>query len=389
MGARLLAAIEALKKTPWVVLALLLASAIGALAQFTGATKNLIDLVRPTNFDPRGELAKLGIPYTPEAMAKAATDGDTRAVELLLDAGMAPSSRWGLAPPPLVVAARGGFTETARRLRDAGADPATPGEADSALEAAVKSHHPDVVKMLLEHRLPSMAIRDAYIDAAAIGDPTELALLAPHLADPKRTARDAIAAILERTPSRLLPMSTKVAKLSAAHPDEPYLQYLTGSDGDPRDLTALRAVLSLVPPLDEIDANGQTLLHKAADSDAPGVVGALLAAGANPNVPGLCQARDEARAMPLACAVVRGTSLGLATTRALVAGHADVDARDANGATPLMLAAGNGDADVGAILIKAGANVNARDHNGRNAREYARMARFKTPQTTVTLKVEQ
>lgn len=136
MGARLLAAIEALKKTPWVVLALLFASVVGGLAQFTNAFKGLAELVHPAKPDPRAELAKLGVPFTPAALAKAAADGDARAVGLLLDAGMRADAATG-GPSPLVVAARGGFVDVSRRLREAGSDPVAPGPPANLFEAAM------------------------------------------------------------------------------------------------------------------------------------------------------------------------------------------------------------------------------------------------------------
>ena len=379
MGAKLLAAIEALKKTPWVVLALLFASLVGGLAQFTSAFKDLAGLVHPAKPDPRAELAKLGIPFTPAAMAKAAADGDARAVGLLLDGGMAADAD-GATPPPLVVAAKGGFVDMARRLRDAGAKPAVPGDADTALEAAVKAHHPEVVKLFLEKPLPAAAIRDAYIDAAVASEVTSLQLLAPRLADPRATAHEAIAAILEQTPGRQLPMSVETSELAAAHPGDLKIWYRDGSDHDPRDLAAIRAVLSLKPSLDAVDGNGQTLLTKAVGSDAPRVVAALLAAGANPRVPALCQVHD-AKALPLSCAVVRGTLIGMASTRALLAGKAPVNAPGPDGATPLMLALGNGDKEVARVLVAAGADPNARDAKGRTAADYAR-ARGNLPRGT-------
>ncbi len=233
------------------------------------------------------------MPFTPEALAAAAKNGDARVVGLLLAAGMAADPLPPLPVSPLILAARGGHVEAARRLRDAGADPAAQGAAesllqaatgggDSALEAAAKAHHPEVVSLFLERRLPAWAIHDAYLDAAVASDVKTLTLLTPHLAQSRATARDAIAAVLERTPTRLQDMTLGEAELLNAHPDRPELAILGRTDGDPRDLAAVRAVLALKPPLDGIDANGQTLLHKAVDSDAPGMVAVLLAAGAEP-----------------------------------------------------------------------------------------------------------
>lgn len=169
-------------------------------------------------------------------------------------------------------------------------------------------------------------------------------------------------------------MTLEEARLLADHSDRPELAVLGRTDGDPADLTAMRAVLALKPPLDAIDANGQTLLHKAIDNDAPGMVAVLLAAGASPRIPALCQVHDEAKAPPLACAVVRGSSTGLASAQALIAAHADLEARDANGATPLMLATGNDDPNAIAALLAAGADTRAHDASGRTISDYRRIA---------------
>lgn len=362
MGAKLLAAIERLRKAPWVVLALLLVSAIGALAQFTGATKTLVDLVRPAKPDARAELVRLGIPFTPEALTKAAKDGDAKAVALLLDAGMAPDATANPALPPLVVAAQAGQVAVARSLRDAGADPAkdSPGHAlfdpgGSPLAYAARSSHPDVVKLFLERAIPDDAIVDAIGAAARSGDGASVRLLAPRLRD-RRTA----------------------ATLA--------MRMIVGESGMNTQAPAFADVLALGPDLNAIDANGQSLLHIAVNNDAGTVLGKLLAARANPDVRAKCEtAPEDPRVTPLACAVVRGSVTGLDSVRRLIAAHADLNARGPDGSTPLMLAAGNGDADVTAALLAAGADPALRDARGKAALDYARTAADHDPTATSAL----
>lgn len=353
MGATLLAAVERLRKSPWVVLAILFAAAIGALAQFTGATKTLIAVVRPQPADPRGELAKLGVPFTPAAMAKAAADGDARAVGLLLDAGMAVDAAADDGQPPLVVAARNGRLDVARRLRDAGADPAQVSGGGSALDYAAQYRHPEVVKLFLEQKLPEPAIADALAFAAESGDLASIALLAPRLADRSAAATRALQAVVHQMEN-------------------------------PRSTATLAALLPLKPNLNALDGNQQTPLHVAVSFDVGEVLTALLRAGADPRVTGRCDgAPDDPMVTPLACAVVRGSLTGLASVNALVAARADVDARGPGGTTPMMLAAGNGDAAVTAALLAAGADPRAADDKHRTALDYARTARFNDAEATV------
>jgi ankyrin repeat protein len=357
MGAKLLAAIERLKKAPWVVLALLLASAVGALSQFSGATKSLIALVRPApKADPRAELAKLGIAYTPQAMAKAASDGDARAVGLLLDAGMPVDAAPDPAQPPLMLAAQSGSVATVARLLAAGADPARDGAAGTALDFAVRYQHPEVLKVLLTKPLPPPVLRAAFINAGYSGDVAAIDMLAPRLADRRAAATAALQALVVDT-----------------------------RDG-PRAAPTVMALAALNADLNAIDANGLSPLHRAVDADAITVLTALLKAGANPNIRAFCQYEsDPVTATPIACAATRGTSEGLSSVKALIAAHADLEARGPGGATPLVLAAGNGDADVTATLLQAGADAAARDTKGRTALDYAQTAQYNDPKATRAL----
>lgn len=353
MGTRLLAAIERLRKTPWVVLALLLVSVVGAVAQFTGAAKSLVDLVHP-HADPRDELAKLSVAFSPSAMATAAENGDARAVGLLLEAGMPVDAAPDPAIPPLMLAAQSGSTATVKLLLQAGADPAWVGAAGSALSYAVRYQHPDIVALLLEKQLPQPMIVDAFVSAGQLGDRASIALIAPHVADTRRAAGAALQALVQNSSS--------------------------GSRAAP----AIAALAAFGPDLNAIDANGQTLLHIAVNNDVLPVLTALLKAGANPNIHGRCQTPpDRPMVPPLACAVVRGTSDGLASALALIARHADIEARAPGGITPLMAAAGNGDAIISAALLKAGADPLARDASGKTAIDYARSAGYNDPMGTV------
>lgn len=356
MAARLLAAIERLKKRPLVVLVLLFASAVAALAQFTGAAQTLVELVAPKpppKADPRAELARLGIAFTPETLATAATGGDERAVGLLIDAGM----RGPALATPLIDAARAGQLAIARRLRDAGADPgsAAPDE-DSAFAAAAQNGHADVVRMFLERPVTPALVEDGFVAAASGHRGEMLALLGPRLIDPRRAAGRALTGLL------------------------------VPSGDDAVAAPTLRTILAYRPDLTALDDNGQTPLIAAVTRDMTAATNALAASRAGVDARGKCgSGASEQRGTALHCASVRGTATALEAVSALVAGGANVDARDDDRRTPLMLAAANGDAAITRALLEARADASLRDPGGRSALDLARAARFGDPKATVAL----
>ncbi len=103
---------------------------------------------------------------------------------------------------------------------------------------------------------------------------------------------------------------------------------------------------------------GQTALHLAAGNGRTGVVATLLDRGAD------VDSRDAIGATPIDWAVL---SSRLEVVSLLLARGASVNARDFAGATPLHWAARNRtrtNKDVITLLLRFGADVNARDGNG-------------------------
>lgn len=98
-------------------------------------------------------------------------------------------------------------------------------------------------------------------------------------------------------------------------------------------------------------ALGVSLLMHAARQGAVVAIGALLAHHADPNI---CDSSGNA-----ALAMASRSKADDATTsvRLLLAGAADVAARDHDGRTPLLLAAETGNADVAQALLEGGANL--------------------------------
>jgi 26S proteasome non-ATPase regulatory subunit 10 len=120
---------------------------------------------------------------------------------------------------------------------------------------------------------------------------------------------------------------------------------------------AAALLLSLGAPADARTAQRRTPLHYAASRGRAPLVAALLAAGADAG------ARDTGGAAPAHRAAAGGH---VAPLRALLAAERapPVDARDAGGATALLLAAQAGHAPAAVLLVGAGADVAAADGEG-------------------------
>ncbi|MCA1594095.1 MAG: ankyrin repeat domain-containing protein [Acidobacteria bacterium] len=98
-----------------------------------------------------------------------------------------------------------------------------------------------------------------------------------------------------------------------------------------------------------------SLLRAAHEGDAD-AVGALLAEGTD------VDARDDQQWTPLMVATVRGHA---GVVKSLLGGGADVNARNAKGWGALMLAVSLGDAEMLRVLLSGGADSNLRDKEGR------------------------
>ncbi|HVY80520.1 MAG TPA: ankyrin repeat domain-containing protein [Steroidobacteraceae bacterium] len=121
--------------------------------------------------------------------------------------------------------------------------------------------------------------------------------------------------------------------------------------------------------------HGQTALMWAAAQEQPEMVKLLVKHGANVNARSLvnnwqrqvtaeprAQARPAGGLTPLLYAARQGC---LGCVQALVEGKADIDMADPEGVTPLIIAVNNFHFDVGAYLLKHGANPNKWDWWGR------------------------
>ena len=341
----LLAAIERMRKAPLFLLVALGASAIVGLAGVTGAAEKLIALVRPAPPpDPRGELVRLGIPFTVAALSEAAKNGDLPATKLLLAAGMradgdADPQVDGDGPTPALVAASRGHEAVLVALIGAGASWTWRNDAGwNVFDLAAMQGQSVAVRAVLA-RHPTQAQIDHAFQAAAWGADKGLAtarLLAPILKDRVGQATKALAEM----PERVDPVA--MAKL------------LISMGADPRGR----------------DADGVPVFFSAARRDDDKLVRLFVATGVPVDMRGTCAREDTPQPVTaLTCAIRSGQPEGAA---ALITAGADVNAPGLYGRTPLHLAARRGMASTVRLLLSHGADATARDEEGLTPLDAAR-----------------
>jgi len=143
------------------------------------------------------------------------------------------------------------------------------------------------------------------------------------------------------------------------------------------DVSLMKLLLSAGADVNIKDQQGRTPLHQAVLNNHKEIVELLLAHDADMNI------KDQRGWTPLDYArlgkfkdiielfSVKVTSLhgalqlgDLARVKALLEQGVDVNAKDENGRTPLLLAARNNDVNTAKLLISAGADVNAKENRG-------------------------
>lgn len=126
------------------------------------------------------------------------------------------------------------------------------------------------------------------------------------------------------------------------------------------DFLAFSGALKRRPELHRGTTDGQNALHKAVLLERTGMVGALIAAGANVNAPSWHSGRHA-----LHYAVLGGQPQ---ITELLISAGANLEARESQqGKTPLLLAATNSNRRHLDALLRAGAEVDALGSDGRTA----------------------
>jgi hypothetical protein len=155
------------------------------------------------------------------------------------------------------------------------------------------------------------------------------------------------------------------------------------------DVSLAKALLERGSDINAIDGDGLTALMHAAWQGNEAMVELLVKAGAdasvkdrngvtalslacdapNPRIINLLLEHDKAKGAAVLLEVCKKDSTEM--VKMLVENGADVNARDEDGATPLMFLAAAGELELIKLLLQKGAQINARDNKGVTALGWA------------------
>jgi cytohesin len=303
--------------------------------------------------------------------------GNIPLVQRLLNMGANPNLQEEDDPTPLMEAVGRGNLEMVQVLLKAGADPqATAEEGMTALDLAVQNRHKEIVKLLENRVVPSKRLLMAAVQA--------------------RDVRMVEKLIAQGVPVNFCDEEHSYTPLSwaAENGSARIARRLieAGADVDARDwmnqtplwsavtydrVRVVRVLIEAGAKVDVTDDSGDTLLQNAIWSESFRSIEVLIEAGADPNLVA------EGAPAALHWAVAKG--MGALVNQLLAAG-ADLNVslpggRDtgffeglAPGATPLMIAARNGNLELVDRLLEAGADWTRKDATGDTAVDVASSA---------------
>lgn len=300
-------------------------------------------------------LAERGAALQPdEALAEAVREGDVTAVDRLLNCGADPYRSfdgWSA----LTTAAALGREDVLLDLLARGVDPNQPDEHGRTAWVAARANGHVNAALLLEQRGATADVNAALLHAAHAGNQTAVRELLQAGADANTTGTLAGETI------GCLEAALRGASASAADPFD--------EDAGPQWTHCLEALLDAGLDPDRATPSGRPLLMETVVYDRPEAAGLLIARGAD----------LEVRDAEGATALIRAAAAGqLELVRTLLAAGAQADAREPRtGRTALLAVAATrvprGRA-IAAWLIAYGATVQARGRDGKSALDLAREA---------------
>jgi uncharacterized protein len=375
-------------------------SAQGGAALIWAASRSdvaMVDLLLGAGADP-----KAANEYGATALYAAAADADPTVTKKLLAAGADPNAALTSGETPLMLAARDGRVATVHALLEGGADPSAKEKngAQTALMWAIVGRHSTVTKELLQYKAEVNAVSKSGSTAlmfAARGDTESARALLDAGADPNLqipdwggTAliiastmgqADIVEALLNNGADPNYRDKNSFTALHAAVRDSDY-----GEDAAQRaravatvkvllahgaDVNArLHQEKPTVRALNELQFEGATPLALAAEVNNLEAIKALVAGGADPNIPTAMGTTPLMLAAGAGTDVQRARSIeeremAVETARYLLEHGADVNAVGEFGWTPLHAAAYQGLTDVIELFVSKGAKLEAKDKLGQ------------------------